>query len=152
MMKKGNVENYFSSDNHALGELLVKLNQLKQWNSWLEESLANEKTLLTHCQIVGLSGTSLIAIADSAHWVTRLRFYIPDLLPKLRKYHGLEKIESISCKVQPNIFSIAPQKKSLPQQKLSEKNAAMLLATAEKMSDKKLRAVLEKIASYSISE
>ena len=128
--------------------LLSKLNHLKQWNHSLKACLPEEKSLFQHCQIVGLSGNSLIVIADSAHWVTRLRFYIPELLPKLRTYPGLEKIQSICCKVQPNDFAATPKKIKRPQQKLSTENASILRAAAQKLSDKKLRAILEKIAGY----
>lgn len=145
-MKPPSITNYFQNENQAFGSLAAKLNQLKQWNGWLADSLPNENTLLQHCQIVSLSSGSLIVIADSAHWVTRLRFYIPELLPKLRAYPGLEKIRSICCKVQPNHFKSAPKKTNPPLKKLSQENASMLRKTAQKISDSKLREILERIA------
>ena len=134
-----------------LGALLTKLNQLKQWNTWLKEglttkeSLTIDESLAKHCYIVDLKGTSLIVIADSAHWVTRLRFHIPDLLKKLKNYPGLENIRSICCKPQPYHSMIINKKVRMPQ-RLSPKTAELLRESAKKITDKKLRATLEKIA------
>lgn len=149
MRMDNSITQYLQQDHPLLGNVLSKLSQLEQWNSWLKECLPEQnKTLTQHCFIVNRAGASLIVIADNPHWVTRLRFHVPELLVKLKQYPGLETIQAICCKVQPNYVPVAPSKRE-PQQKLSPKNAALLRAAASKVKDKKLRMVLEKIAAHS---
>jgi hypothetical protein len=142
---------FLQQDSKMLGSLLTKLNQLKQWNTWLKESLTADEPLTKHCYIVNLKGTSLIVIADSAHWVTRLRFHVPDLLKKLKKYPGLETIRAICSKTQPNPTMIIKKKKKTPQT-LSAKTAELFLQSAQKITDKKLRDSLEKIARHALTD
>ena len=143
------ITHYLQQYNPILSNLLSKLSQLEQWNSWLKECLLDQnKTLTQHCFIVNLVGTSLIVIADNPHWVTRLRFHIPELLVKLKQYPGLENIQAICCKVQPNYVPASLSNRE-PQQKLSTKSAALLREIASKVTDEKLRIALEKIAGHS---
>lgn len=143
------IKHYLQQDIQTLGNVLSKLGQLQQWNSWLKECLLDQNIALTqHCFIVNLIGTSLIVIADNPHWVTRFRFHIPELLTKLRQYPSLENIQAICCKVQPNYVSALSSNRQ-PQQKLSSRSAALLRETASKITDEKLRIALEKIAEHS---
>jgi hypothetical protein len=144
-MTKTTLNHFLKPDGKMLGSLLTKLEQLKQWNTWLKENLTADEPLTKHCYIVNLQGTSLIVIADSAHWVTRLRFHIPDLLKKLKRYPGLENIRAICCKTYPPHHTVIKKKKRTPQ-KLSTKTAESLQESAKKIKDKKLRDILEKIA------
>lgn len=151
-MTQSTITHFLKQESQTLGSLLAKLNQLKQWNACLQECLAEDKALTQHCQIVNLAGTSLIVIADSPHWVTRLRFYIPELLPKLRAHPGLEKIQSICGKTRPADYSLSPKQAAARHpQKLSLHTAEILRATAQKINDQKLRKILEKIAQHSVS-
>ena len=137
---------YLKSENKTLSSLLVKLNQLKKWNSGLRECLPEEKILTEHSQIVGVDGTSLIVIADSSHWVARFRFFIPELLIKLRNYPGLQNIRAICCKVRPQNYKAGSKKIKRRPLNISIENANMLRETAHKIHDEKLRKILEKIA------
>lgn len=145
---ENSIKQYFQSDSQTLGKLLTQLNQLRQWNDWLKESLEENASLTEHCFIVSLAGTSLIVFADNPHWVTRFRFHIPALLPKLKQYSDFQGIQSICCKVKPNYTPISSLKNRAPQQKLSKQSADLLLETAKKIPDEKLRTVLEKIALH----
>lgn len=145
-MTKHTILNYLQPDSKTLGSLLSRLAQLNQWNRMLCACLSEENELSKHCQIVNLSNNSLIVIADNPHWVTRLRFHIPELLPKLRACAGLEKIQAICCKVQPHYTKIKYSKRR-PQRVLSTKTAEAIREVANKLSDRKLRDILEKIAS-----
>jgi hypothetical protein len=147
-MIKSTIANFLQTESKTLGSLLTRLNQLNKWNSILQECLAKEDELINHCQIVNLTGTSLIVIADSPHWITRLRFYIPQLLPKLRNYPGLEKVQAICSKVQPNYTKIKPKKRK-PQQRPTTGTATIIREIANKLPDEKLKLILEKIASQS---
>lgn len=144
-MTKLTVSHYLQTNSTTLGSLLTRLNQLNHWNNYLRECLG-ENELIHHCQIVNLSGSSLIVFADNPHWVTRLRFHIPDLLKKLRNHDGLEKIQAICCKVHPN-YTPTKTKKRPSQQKLSNHTAMIIRDIAKKTSDEKLRLILDRIAS-----
>jgi hypothetical protein len=144
-MTKSTLTEFLRADSKSLGSLLTRLNQLKQWNAWLQESLTTDQPLTKHCYIVNLTGNSLIVIADSAHWVTRLRFHIPDLIKKLKRYPGLENIRAICCKTQP-AHHTATKKKTASPQKLSMNSANILRESAQKIADKKLGDILKKIA------
>ncbi len=144
------ISHYLQEDSHSLGKLLSKLNQLQKWNSWLKECLEENIVLTEHCFIVSLSGNSLIVLADNPHWVTRFRFHIPALLPKLKNYEDFKNIQAICCKVQPNYTPVSSRKNRDPQQKLSKKSVSLLLETAHKVTDEKLRTALEKIAKHSL--
>jgi hypothetical protein len=147
-MVKSSVATYLKQDGKSLGKVLVKLNQLKQWNGWLSDCLTEETILLEHCQIVGINRDALIVIADSAHWLTRFRFHIPTLLVKLRHYPDFNTLKAICCKVRPQHHAAASQKATGRRLSLSKANAAALQGAANKIEDKKLKAILEKMARY----
>ncbi|MCC2667387.1 MAG: Dna[CI] antecedent, DciA, partial [Gammaproteobacteria bacterium] len=143
------ITQYFQQESKTLALFLSRLKQIKQWNQWLQESLEEENLLTQHCQLVNIvNETSLIAMADNPHWMTRFRFYIPELLPKLRTYPDFASIKAICCKVRPNYIPATTSARREPQQKLSARNAQLLRETANKLSDRdiKLKAILEKIA------
>ena len=145
-MTQPNVTDYLNPESKSLTNLLSKLKVLRQWNLWLKQCLPEETLLTTHCQIVGLDGTSLIVIANNPHWVTRFRFHIPNLLKKLQQYSELSSIRSICCKVRPAQYPMSVKKNKQAKLCLSVENSKMLKEAALKLQDVKLRAVLEKIA------
>src|SRR5690349_16336157 len=137
-----NIHHYLQRDSKTLGSLLNKLTQLKQWNQILQNCLGDEAHIMDHCQIVNVSGNSLIAIADSPHWLTRLRFHIPDLLPKLREHKGLEHIKAICCKAQPGIHHTKSKKTARKRLTLKPETAYLMLENAKKTKDEKIKAIL----------
>lgn len=142
------IATYLQNDSHSLGSLLLKLNQLKQWNSWLHALLPTNIPLQEHCQIVGLAGTSLIVIADNPHWVTRFRFFIPELLKQLQTYPDLKNIRSICCKVRPPLHSHSANKKQRRQPLIiSSATAEVMQHTAKKIRHERLKKTLEKMAA-----
>lgn len=147
-MTNTTINSYLQRDSKTLGNLLNKLTQLKRWNALLRDCLNNEAHLMDHCQIVNMAGNSLIVIADSPHWLTRLRFRIPDVLPKLREHTGLEHIKAICCKAQPNLHYEKSKKIRRNRLTIKPETAALILETAKKLDDTKIRSILERIASY----
>jgi len=150
-MTKSSVSNYLQHESNTLGTLLVRLNKLKTWNSWLRNALKEEPLLTQHCQIVGLDGTSLIVIADNSHWVTRFRFFIPQLLTQLRQYPDFKNIRAICCKVMP-LHHRAYKKTKRQPLIISEKTAEIMQDTAKKVKDEKLKTILQRLASRVMSE
>jgi hypothetical protein len=136
--------------NETLGNLLRKFNRLETWNTWLKECLPEESVLFEHCQIVGLDKTSVIVIADNPHWVTRFRFFIPDLLIKLRHYDDFKDIRAICCKVKPPHFrATKPKRHPLI---ISNNTAEILKEAAKKIKNEKLKAILNKMAERNIEK
>lgn len=149
-MVKSSIAAYLQHESKTLGSLLNKFNRLKIWNNHLRECLSEELTLLEHCQIVGLDKTSLIVIADNPHWVTRFRFFIPDLLIKLRRYDEFKGLLAICCKVRPlNYPSTKPKRKPLI---ISNNTAEILKEAAKKIKNEKLKAILFKMAERNIEK
>jgi|SRR5579872_2782558 len=143
-MTKSIIAAYFQHEGKTLGNLLVKFNRLKIWNTYLRECLAEELVLLEHCQIVGVDKTSLIVIADNPHWVTRFRFFIPDLLIKLRHYEDFKNIRAICCKVRPPHYRASkPKRQPLI---ISNQTAEIVQEAAKKMKNEKLKEILMRIA------
>ena len=144
-MSKLTIAKYLKQDSKTLGSLLGKLQQLNQWNTWVSDCL-EEKILAEHCKIVGIDRGALIVVADSPHFVTRFRFFIPGLLAKLRTYPELAGLKAICCKVRPNYM--ATKKPQGRQIAMPEEGAKTLREAAEKIADPKLKEVLERLANH----
>lgn len=145
-MTKKTLVHYLTAENKTLGNLLLKFNRLQTWNTWLRECLPNESALFLNCKIVGLDKTALIVMASNPHWVTRFRFFIPDLLIKLRNYPDFTLLRSICCKVKPvqhAPITAAPKREPL---QISAASMQVLQETAKKIQHKKLQLILEKMA------
>ncbi len=146
-MTKPTIASYLQHESKTLSNLLLKFNRLKMWNKWLKECLREEAVLLEHCHIVGLDKNSLIVIADNPHWVTRFRFFIPDLLINLRQYDDFKNIKSICCKVKPPRYSaVKPKKHTFV---ISNQTAQIVEQAANKIKNEKLKKILLKIAEKS---
>lgn len=144
-MTKSSISNFLKHESNSFSTLLARLSKLKTWNTWLRELLKNETLLTEHCQIVGLDGASLIVIADNSHWVTRFRFFIPQLLIQLRQYPDFKDIRAICCKVRP-VHHRAYKKTKRRPLIISENTAEILQETAKKVKDEKLKKILQRLA------
>lgn len=142
------LDRFLQKENLTLGTLLNKFNQLVLWNTHLQACLPEQATLLEHCKIVSLDKQSLIVMASNPHWVTRFRCFIPELLPKLRRYPEFQTIRAICCKVKPANYG-SSKKAKRPPLKITTQTAQILNTTADKIQDKKLKEVLKRMASYS---
>ena len=143
-MTRQSVALYLQTDSKLTGNLLARFNRLKLWNTWLQEALPDEALLLEHCHIVGLDKKSLIVIADNSHWVTRFRFFIPNLLTKLRKYDDFKGIQAICCKVRP--LAYRPKQPVRQRLIISDDTAEIVNAAADKIKNEKLKKVLKRLA------
>ena len=145
-MHKITINHYLQQDNHLLSSLLFQIQQRNEWNKILNLTLENEPELKGHYHITNIIQNTLIILAENPHWVTRLRFLTPELLPKLQKHTVFKNIIAIQCKTCP-IYTIANKKnKRLPQRKLSIATADSIREIANKIQYEKLKVILEKIA------
>jgi hypothetical protein len=136
--------NYLNAKGPMLGSLLRRLQQLNAWNAWFKQCITSDDKLLTnHCQIVNLVGDTLVILADSPHWITKLRFFTPVLLPKLQANPTLKHIKQIQCKVYPNYKPYISRKKRAPQTKPSKQEQS--LAIAKDIKDPTIRETLLRI-------
>lgn len=120
------VAKLLNPQNKALAPILRKISQLKQWNTWLSDCLPQEKDMLKHCHIVRYEHQQLYIVSDSAQWVMRLRFYIPELIPKLNKISVFKELKSIDCKVRPDTSKKFSSDSSLQSTPISAKSAEIL--------------------------
>ncbi len=139
------IQKFMNESNNTLGPLLTKLNQLKKWNAYLRESLGSDAHIADHCQIVNLIDNQCIVIADNPLWLTRIRFYVPQLLPLLRAYPDLKNLKAICCKVHPSYTPHPKRKPRVAQKKLSANAKLKVSEIADKIDDKKLQHILKKI-------
>lgn len=139
------IQKFMNENNHTLGPLLTKLNQLKKWNGYLRESLREDAHIADHCQIVNLIDNQFIVIANNPQWLTRIRFYVPQLLPLLRTYPDLKNLKAICCKVHPSYVPHNKRKKRDAQKKLGAHVKLKVAEIADKIQDQKLQGLLKKI-------
>ena len=112
------------------------------------EALCNrlEASLREHCRVANLKGDTVIVIADSPVWATKLRFQTGAMLEILRD-RGFPELRTLRIKVNPINVTREAAPRHGPQ--LSQSAAATLLRTAEGTKDVELRAVLERLAARS---
>ncbi len=147
-MNKLTISDYISHNNNTLENVLKKVRILKEWNNILAQCLESDHNIIEHCHVVDLNKNSLIVIADSPHWVTKLRFKIPEILPKIRTYKGLEKVKAICCKSLPYTQNNREKKPLVEPLKISKKTSNTMIEIAKNIKDQKLKSILEKIASH----
>jgi len=67
-----------------------------------------------HCLGVGIRGTRLILVTDTAAWATSLRFQSRDLLRQMRAQPNFSQLESVRVKVIPKQTVIPAQTENKP--------------------------------------
>jgi hypothetical protein len=87
----------------------------------------------------------LLLIVTDGHWATRLRYQQKRLLRQLQAFDEFINLDRILFKVQP---PTVPQGAAGHTIDLSSVAAESIQATAEGITDPKLRAALERLASH----
>lgn len=98
----------------------------------------------SHTQVAAEHAQSLVLLADSAAWATRLRYQCPQLLRCLARYSHLKHLQRIEVKVAP--ISTATTAPTQPAQALSRASADLIEAHAESIQHHPLRAALMRLA------
>lgn len=86
-----------------LSRLLRHADDREAWTSQFRALLPQDMTrdIRLQCQVANLRDTVLtVHIANSA-WATRLRFMVPDLLPKLRSLAAFARVQEIRIRTVP---------------------------------------------------
>lgn len=118
---------------------LARLQQLL--NSLLEPAAR------AHCQVASVNNGCLLLIISDAAWATRLRYRQHKLLQSLQGLKEFTGVSRIALKVCPKVDINRPQTPTTAAPVLSAQAAASLREAAECISDGRLRAALERLAS-----
>ncbi|WP_375740071.1 DUF721 domain-containing protein [Pseudomonas boanensis] len=98
-----------------------------------------------HCHVASWREGRLLLIVTDGHWATRLRYQQARLLRQLKAFEDFAGLSKIIFKVQPTTGGSA---KPAAESRLSPTAAESLQATAETVSDPRLRAALERLARH----
>ncbi|MCS3466421.1 hypothetical protein M2401_000131 [Pseudomonas sp. JUb42] len=117
--------------------------RLGQLQSLVESQL--QPAAREHCHVASWREGSLLLIVTDGHWATRLRYQQKRLLRQLQAFDEFINLDRILFKVQP---PTVPQGAAGHTIDLSSVAAESIQATAEGITDPKLRAALERLASH----
>lgn len=98
-----------------------------------------------HCHVASWREGTLLLVVTDGHWATRLRYQQKRLQRQLQQLEVFASLTRILFKVQPSTGVVRPPSHVLD---ISSKSAENIQATAEGISDPKLRAALERLASH----
>lgn len=98
-----------------------------------------------HCKVASWRDGTLLLIVTDGHWATRLRYQERRLLRQLQTMEPFTGLNRILFRVQPPAHSPRP---SRPAPELSPQAADSLQAAAQGISDPRLKAALERLASH----
>lgn len=126
-----------------LRHLVAQAQWLGQLSHALHHTLA-DSVLAEHCAVADFKRGRLLIMTDSAAWLTRLNFKLPEVENQLRCHTLFPGLSSIAVQIQPPAFKPPQTIRAKP--KLSQANADLLRQTASHIKDEKLRRALEKLA------
>ncbi|HRL93752.1 MAG: DciA family protein [Pseudomonas sp.] len=98
-----------------------------------------------HCHLASWREGCLLLIVTDGHWATRLRYQQRRLQRQLQLIEEFAGLQRILFKVQPAYHPQQPANQSMV---LSSAAAESIQTTADGISDPKLRAALERLASH----
>ncbi|MNJ70360.1 hypothetical protein D3C77_668100 [compost metagenome] len=98
-----------------------------------------------HCHLASWREGTLLLIVTDGHWATRLRYQQKRLQRQLQALDAFASLTRILFKVQP---PTTQSRAATHAADLSTRAAESIQATADGISDPKLRAALERLASH----
>lgn len=117
-------------------------------NHKLSKSLDNllDPDLVDHVSLANIRAHVLVLTTDSAAWASRVRYFSPLLLQKLRNNsHIFGDIKKIEIQIQPAVRENVPEQ-PLPRY-VSTSAAKCLNTTADTIENTELKAALHKLAN-----
>lgn len=130
-----------------LKTLISRQAPLRRWveNARAQSLLLEQLTLQlpsairSHCVGARLDGDTLVVLADSAAWATRLRYAVPRIMVQFGA-------RNLRVRVMP--LDSRPRKKVRDRPRMPPEAALMLAQTAESTEDPALAAVLRRLAAH----
>jgi len=98
-----------------------------------------------HCHVASWREGTLLLVVTDGHWATRLRYQQKRLQRQLQQLEVFASLTRILFKVQPTAGVARAPSHVMD---ISSKSAENIQAVAEGISDPKLRAALERLASH----
>ncbi|MFJ4054633.1 DUF721 domain-containing protein [Pseudomonas sp. NPDC089743] len=123
--------------------LLNQAERLAHLQRLLESQL--QPAAREHCHVASWRDGTLLLVVTDGHWATRLRYQQKRLLAALQAMEAFGNLRRILFKVQP---PLVPAKQGGNTTELSNNAAAGIRGSAEGITDPKLRAALERLASH----
>ena len=91
------VKQLLQTQHSALQRIFAKVRQLNELNELLKKEL--EPELVKHCMVANVYTDRLIVLVENGSIATRLRFSVPDLLPRLKAHNLLKDIKTVECRI-----------------------------------------------------
>ena len=130
-------------DAKPLKALFREAERLNRLQHLLETQL--EPAARVHCKVASWQSGCLVLVVSDGQWATRLRYQQRRLQRQLVAFEEFANLTKILFKVQPSI----PQRRGSGHVlRLSKQAADDIRASAEHISDPRLRAALERLASH----
>jgi len=123
--------------------LLNQAERLEHLQRLLESQL--QPAAREHCHVASWRDGTLLLVVTDGHWATRLRYQQKRLQRQLQALEAFGNLQRILFKVQPRVGATQRPASAI---QLSESAAQSLRETAEEITDPKLRAALERLASH----
>jgi hypothetical protein len=98
-----------------------------------------------HCHVASWREGTLLLVVTNGHWATRLRYQQKRLQRQLVEFKEFANLTRLQLKVQPAVTISATTGQA---RDLSASAAESISATAEGISDPKLKAALERLAAH----
>ncbi|NER64221.1 DUF721 domain-containing protein [Pseudomonas sp. MAFF212427] len=126
-----------------LKALFSQAQRLAQLQRLVESQL--QPAAREHCHVASWREGTLLLIVTDGHWATRLRYQQKRLQRQLQAMEVFSSLTRILFKVQP-VAGVAPA--AGHPMDISTRSAENIQATAEGITDPKLKAALERLASH----
>ncbi|WP_442112333.1 DUF721 domain-containing protein [Pseudomonas sp. NUPR-001] len=126
-----------------LKALFSRAQRLAQLQKLLDSQL--QPAAREHCHIASWREGVLLLVVTDGHWATRLRYQQKRLQRQLQELEAFAGLTRILFKVQPPVTQSRATGHTVD---LSSQAVESIQATAEGISDPKLRAALERLASH----
>lgn len=123
--------------------LLNQAERLEHLQRLLESQL--QPAAREHCHVASWRDGTLLLVVTDGHWATRLRYQQKRLQRQLQALEAFGNLQRILFKVQP---PLVPAKREGQGAELSSKAAESIRDSAEGITDPRLRAALERLASH----
>lgn len=132
-------------ENTSLNTIMQKVQIITHLNTLWQNAI--DENLINHSRVANLREDCLVIEVDSAAWLMRLRYRLPDLLTKLRQYPELNHLRTIDWYIQPAATNHKTIKKTANKLTFSVAASEILQETAESTEHPKLKMALQKLAN-----
>ena len=123
--------------------LLNQAERIEHLQRLLESQL--QPAAREHCHVASWKEGTLLLVVTDGHWATRLRYQQKRLQHQLQAMEAFANLSRIQFKVQP---PLVPAKRAGQGPELTETAALSIRGSAEGISDPKLKAALERLATH----